>query len=305
MARSRRQATHHGYLVVNKPAGMTSHDVVARVRRLVGERRVGHGGTLDPMATGVLPVAVGLATRTVEFLSDGDKTYRATIAFGQTTTTDDREGEVVEECSVEGLDLARIEIVLPEFRGRIRQVPPMHSAIHVNGERLYALARKGEQVEVPARDVEIISLDVISWKAPLLTVDVTCSKGTYIRALARDIGAAVGTGAHLADLQRTRSGPFSLEQSLSLEELERQLATGGWEAVSHPPDWPLRSHPRLDLDAQAAIDWGHGKPVDLPSPMSTGTAVGAYDASGQWRGVGIVTDSGLALKPTKVIMVGE
>jgi tRNA pseudouridine55 synthase len=294
-------APRHGYLVIDKPVGWTSHDVVARVRRIVNERRVGHAGTLDPAATGVLPVAVGLATRTIEFLAVADKSYRATIRFGLTTDSADAEGQVLSESDVSDLSLTTIGTAMERFRGQIQQIPPMHSAIKVNGQRLYAMARRGESVTVPARTVMVHTLDIVEWSSPDLTVDIVCSKGTYIRSLARDLGEAVGTGAHLSALRRVRTGPFSLDTARTLDELQQSLATGTWDDIALPPDAVLTALPRLDLDSATSIAWGHGKSVPGVGPAWAGVKVRAYDVHGVWRGVGLASETGDTVHPVKVI----
>src|SRR6185436_17123998 len=199
----------HGFLNIDKPPGMTSHDVVARVRRLARQKRVGHAGTLDPAATGVLVVALGLATRLVEYIQEATtKRYRAVIRLGATTTTDDAEGEVLATAPVPALDPLAIETLLDQFRGQIAQVPPMYAALHHEGRRLHELARAGIVVERAARAVTIEQLDVLDWSPPVLVVDVMCSKGTYIRSLARDLGQVLGCGGHLKALKRTAVGTF-------------------------------------------------------------------------------------------------
>src|SRR6185295_2679472 len=193
----------HGFLNIDKPAGMTSHDVVARIRRFTRQRRVGHAGTLDPAATGVLVVAIGAATRLIEYVQDATtKRYHAVVRLGVTTATDDAEGEVLASTPVPDLGAPAIERVLDGFRGPIMQVPPMYAALHHEGRRLHELARAGIVVERPARPVTIEQLDLLDWTPPLLTLDILCGKGTYIRALARDLGAALGCGAHLQALRR-------------------------------------------------------------------------------------------------------
>ena len=209
-----------GFLNLYKPAGITSHDGVARVRRLLRLKRVGHGGTLDPAATGVLPIAVGRATRLLQFLS-ADKAYQATIQLGVKTTTDDLAGEVTYTQPVDKLSLEQVANALQQFTGKIQQVPPQYSAIQVKGERLYNLARRGEQVEVPARTVEIYQIEVLDWRPgdfPQVDVAIACGAGTYIRAIARDLGRALQAGGTLAALQRTQSSGMRSADSLSLEE---------------------------------------------------------------------------------------
>lgn len=301
MATRRRQAVRHGYVVIDKPAGWTSHDVVARVRRLVGERRVGHAGTLDPAAVGVLPVAVGLATRTVEYLAEASKAYRAWVTFGVTTDSADRDGRVTSTCDPSNLDLHVIGGALDAFTGVIAQRPPMHSAIRVGGKRLYELARVGTEIDVEPRIVTIHEARIVDWTSPVLCLDVACSKGTYIRSLARDLGDAVGTGAHLSHLVRTRSEPFGIADAVTLEELERQLGESAWDQVAFHPDWVLRHLTAIVLGSQQAIDWGHGKPVSLDTLAGVTPTMRAYDACGRWLGVGGYDAATGSVKPVKVI----
>ncbi|NES68459.1 MAG: tRNA pseudouridine(55) synthase TruB, partial [Okeania sp. SIO2D1] len=214
-----------GFLNLNKPSGMTSHDCVAKVRKLLRLKRVGHGGTLDPTATGVLPIAVGKATRLLQFLRS-EKAYCATVKFGVITTTDDLEGEIVKSTLAPQLTLSNIEAVLPNFLGKIEQVPPSYSAIQVEGKRLYDLARQGKTVEIPTRVVEVSSLEVLEWRSgdfPELDLAIACGTGTYIRAIARDLGAVLNTGGTLATLTRTESSGFCLKDSLTFEDMETQL----------------------------------------------------------------------------------
>jgi tRNA pseudouridine55 synthase len=301
MGKRRRQSNRHGYVVIDKPLGWTSHDVVARVRRIVGEHRVGHAGTLDPGAVGVLPVAVGLATRTVEYLADASKSYRAWVTFGVTTDSADGDGTVTGTHDTSGLAIEDIANALPAFSGSILQRPPMHSAIKVNGKRLYELARAGVELDVDPRPVTIDAIRVLAWNAPELCIDVECSKGTYIRSLARDLGEVVGTGAHLSHLVRTRTGPFSLTDALTLDDLERSLDSHGWEGTAFHPDWVLQGKSMLVLGSDEACDWSNGKSVRLNEPNSFTTIIRAYDASGRWLGVGEFDPGTRAVRPVKVI----
>jgi tRNA pseudouridine55 synthase len=208
----------HGFLNIDKPAGMTSHDVVAHIRRAARQKRVGHAGTLDPAATGVLVVALGNATRLIEYVQDAtSKRYLATVFLGVTTTTDDAEGEVLTTAAVPPLDRAAIEQALEPFRGEILQVPPMYSALHHQGRRLHELAREGIVVERAARPVTIERLELLDWDSPLLTLDIMCSKGTYVRSLAHDLGDSLGCGAHLRSLRRTAVGTFEIKDAVPLD----------------------------------------------------------------------------------------
>jgi tRNA pseudouridine55 synthase len=268
---------------------MTSHDVVARVRRLISQKRVGHTGTLDPLATGVLPICVGQATRVAEYLSEGGKAYRATIRFGIETTTYDAEGEVVREAPVT-LTREDIEAVLPEFLGEQEQIPPIYSAIKRDGKPLYALARAGEDVTPEPRRVRIDALNIMSWVSPNLTLDVECGKGTYIRSLAFDLGRRLGPGAYLAGLIRTRSGVFTLDQSVTLEELEAALAGDSWRTLLHPADEALADWSAVMLDEDGERRLRNGQSLSLPQESITaGTAASemlrAYASDGRFLGI--------------------
>lgn len=228
-----------GFLNLNKPFGWTSHDCVAKVRKLLKTKRVGHAGTLDPAATGVLPIAIGRATRLLQYLRS-DKAYRATVRFGITTATDDLEGEILTQQAVPELTLDAVKAKLPLFLGTIQQIPPNYSAVQVQGKRLYDLARSGETIDVKPRSVEIYKLEILDWRSqnfPELDLRVACGSGTYIRAIARDLGAALDTGATLASLLRTESSGFSLSESVTLEQIADQppILIAPNEALSHLP----------------------------------------------------------------------
>ena len=243
-----------GVLVIDKPSGPTSFDVVRQVRRVLGTRRVGHGGTLDPLATGVLPICLGEATKLAQFLLDADKEYEATLCFGVETDTYDAAGAVTERRSAAGLTAAAVESALAAFRGSIQQVPPRFSALKLRGRPLYAYARAGEEVEIAPRAVVIHEIALERWvDATEVAVSVRCSKGTYIRSLAFDLGRALGPGAHLTALRRTRSGPFRIDESHPLGEIETAPLIGLSEALAHLP--------ALRAGAAAALDLQHGKRV--------------------------------------------
>jgi tRNA pseudouridine55 synthase len=268
-----------GIVVVDKPAGWTSHDVVGRVRRLAGTRKVGHAGTLDPMATGVLVVGVGRATRLLGHLSGATKVYDATIRLGRSTTTDDAEGEPLGSTDATGLDQAGVEAAAAAFVGDIEQVPSTVSAIKVDGRRAYARARAGESVTLPSRQVRIDDLTVheVRARAPYLDVDVsvTCSAGTYVRAIARDLGAALGVGGHLTALRRTGSGGFTLADAATLDALEQK-----WELLSLT-EAARRTFPihKLTVDQAASVRHGRALPeVRLPAAGP----VGLVDPAGEF-----------------------
>ncbi len=225
-----------GLLNVIKPAGMTSFDVVYRVRRLTGERRVGHAGTLDPMATGVLPLGLGQGVRVLQFMENTTKLYRAVVRLGVATDTDDAAGRVLAERPVPDVSRESLEATLERFRGRIEQVPPSYSALKRGGTPLYKMARAGKEVIVDARTVTVLRLDLLAVELPLLTLEVECGKGTYIRALARDLGEVLGCGGHLQALERRRVGSFALEDGVSLDELEKARGEGRLEEMLEPVD---------------------------------------------------------------------
>jgi len=209
-----------GFLVIDKPAGLTSHDVVQRVRRIAKQRRVGHLGTLDPLATGVLPIALGEATKLSQLLTHGAKSYRGKLELGVETTTYDREGEVVSKREGPWPERSVVEKSLAKFQGEIDQVPPPYSAVKQGGQAAYRRARRGEEVVLEPRRVTISRCELTHYDPPYLALEVDCSAGTYLRSMAHDLGAALGTGAHLCELCRTRSGPFTLDQAITLDALE-------------------------------------------------------------------------------------
>lgn len=233
-----------GILNVDKPAGMTSHDVVDAVRRMAGQRKVGHAGTLDPMATGVLLVCLGHATRVAEYLMAGRKRYRATIVLGATTDTYDAQGRTIATGGRIDFGRDEIEAALSHFVGRIEQVPPIYSALKHEGQPLYKLARRGEKIKVAPRPVDIDEIVLLDWDPASLIIEVVCSPGTYIRSLAHDLGQRLGSGAYLSALIRLQSGHFSLRETVSLERLEEAFEHGQESEYLLPPDEAL-----LDLPA--------------------------------------------------------
>jgi tRNA pseudouridine55 synthase len=285
----------HGFLNIDKPAGPTSHDVVARVRRLARQKRVGHAGTLDPAATGVLVVALGAATRLIEYVQDATaKRYHAVVRLGVTTTTDDAEGQVIDIAPVPSLDLAALEAMLGQFRGPILQVPPMYSALHHGGQRLHELAREGVVVERSARPVTIEQLELRSWESPLLTLDVLCGKGTYIRALARDLGAALGCGGHLQELRRTAVGTFLVQDAISLAALEADPSIV--MSCLLPPERAVADWPAIDLDALETRQVRNGQSINRAGP--SGQRARAHGPDG--RLLALLTRDDERWKPEKV-----
>ena len=269
-----------GFVVIDKPAGLTSHSCVSRLRRCYGLKRVGHGGTLDPAVTGVLPIALGPATRLLPYLP-GEKTYRGVIQLGRVTSSDDLEGDLLRQAHWPDMPLEDLEIALNLFRGPIQQCPPQVSAVHVGGERAHARARRGEQMDLPPRPVTIHRLQLLHWDTSRgqLTIEVHCSAGTYIRSLARDLGEQLGCGGCLAQLRRTQALGFSEYQAQALPETD---------AIPPPPLSPLlalKHLPRRQLTASEEVDWRCGRRLNLePGP---GDAVVVCDADGSIAGIGL------------------
>jgi tRNA pseudouridine55 synthase len=309
---SQPQATPSGVVLVAKEAGPTSHDIVALVRRLSGVRRVGHGGTLDPFAAGVLPVFLGHATRLAEYHLRDDKGYRALVAFGARSTTDDLEGELT---PVEGESPSRsaVEQALAGFIGQVEQVPPDYSAVHVGGRRAYELARHGRKPELRPRTVTFHSLQLTGWDEsvadrPVATIEMRCSAGTYVRALARDLGQALGSGAYLAALTRTASGPFRLEQAHPLDKVRAAFAEGRAATIMLPPDAGLDSLRRVTLAGRELHSLLRGQPVatnrlDLAPPPSADELVRVADDAGRLTAIGRLRDG--RLQPEKVLVAIE
>ena len=257
-------ADESGVLNIDKPQGMTSHDVVARVRRLTGIRRVGHAGTLDPLATGVLLVCVGNATRIVEYLQRGQKVYETTVRLGQETDTYDADGEIVAESPVPDFSLEELDRALDAFRGEIVQTPPAYSAIKQNGQPLYKLARAGREVTAPQRQVTIDAIEILDWQKPDLRLRITCSPGTYIRSIAHDLGQALGVGGHVLTLRRVASGSWRVEDAVTLAALE--AAGADWPRYLHGLRGALSMLPPLVLPADLAYRFALGQRIVLPEP---------------------------------------
>lgn len=269
-----------GILVVNKATGMTSHDVVARIRKLLKQRRVGHAGTLDPAASGVLPICIGQGTRMAEYLSESGKAYQAEITFGVVTNTYDAEGEVLRTADTSKLTYDIIAATLPHFLGAQMQMPPLYSAIKLQGQPAYKRIRAGEEIALEARPIHIYQLELLSWQPPRLQVAIECSKGTYIRSLAYDLGEYLGCGAYLSALIRTRSGPFTLAESLTLEQLATLQGQGEVERALVPADRALAHYPALTLDAASAERVLHGNAFRSSVPPAE--LVRVYDDRGQF-----------------------
>lgn len=292
----RRRPRVHGLFVVDKPAGMTSHDVVLAIRKLTREHQVGHAGTLDPLATGVLVVAVGAATRLVEFMVGHPKVYRFTVRLGVQTETDDRDGRVIAEKPVPPLTVPAIREVLDRFVGEIEQVPPRYAAIRFRGKRLYEWARAGVEVPREPRRVQVHRLELISWQPPDLVLEAFCSAGTYVRALARDIAEALGTVGHVTALRRLASGPFRVEEAVPLPEL---LATDDWSRYLRPPDAGLVDMPILEVTAEQARALLHGRPIHGHPPQDDASLRRAY-VLGHFFGLVVWDSERHAWRPRKI-----
>lgn len=253
-----------GVLVIDKPIGLTSHDVVQIIRRGTGIRRAGHTGTLDPRASGVLVVLIGPAVRLSEYVSASDKRYQATIRLGSSTDTYDAEGRVTQRASVDHLTEDKFFDILQTFVGEIEQVPPPYSAVKVKGRKAYEMAREGEEVDLAPRKIQVYSLDILEWAPPEVVIDVYCSSGTYVRSLANDLGKALGTGAHLIGLRRTKSGRFTLRDAVPLRRLKEAFDAGDWyknliPAADALGDWPMVE---LDADQVELVRHGHRVPAE-------------------------------------------
>lgn len=255
---AKRGSTVSGILNIDKPVGKTSHDVVDTVRRISGAKRVGHAGTLDPMASGVLLVCIGQATRVVEYLMEARKVYSAEIVLGIATDTYDAQGRITHSSPETPVTLDQIKGALAAFMGRIEQVPPMYSAIKRQGTPLYTLARQGMTVKREPRQVEIYDIKLINWSSPMLQIEVECSKGTYIRSLAHDLGEKLGCGAHLRSLVRLASGRFTLDEAVSLSALEEAFGQGYWPELIYPLDEALLDYEAMIVNEEKAkrIRWG-------------------------------------------------
>ena len=265
----------NGIVIIDKPMGWTSQDVVSKLRGVLKTRRIGHGGTLDPMATGVLPVFVGRGTRGVEFFEHAEKTYETTLRLGVTTDTEDTSGTVLEEKEVH-ISEAEILDILPRFRGKIQQIPPMYSALKVNGQKLYDLARKGKEVERQPREIEIFKLECLEFRGNEVKLLVHCSKGTYIRTLCKDIGEALGCGGCMAALRRVTAGEYTIEEAIPLQTL---VDCADPEQYLRPVDSMFRGYPAVTLTANQEKRCRNGNSFSIALPDGT---YRAYSQSGEF-----------------------
>ncbi len=280
----------NGIIVIDKPSGWTSHDVIGKLRRLLGEKRIGHSGTLDPMATGVLPVFVGRATRAVEFLDGADKEYLAGLRLGVSTDTQDITGTVLRE-QPQSVTQSELEAVLQRFRGPILQLPPMYSAVKIGGKKLYELARKGVEAERKPRNITIHELTIEGFEDGEFILRVVCSKGTYIRTLCSDIGDALGCGGTLSSLRRTRAGEFTDKDAVTIEEVEKASCEGRAELFLRPVESLFYSYPRLDLNPAQERRCRNG--ADFEAKGVSAGVYRAYGSSGGFIALGSVSPGGV------------
>ncbi len=302
---------HGGFLNIDKPAGWTSHDVVAKVRRLLGIKRVGHLGTLDPAATGVLPICFGKGTKLASFVSDADKSYDAVLRLGEETDTQDASGTVtrsmpIPEAFHSEQGFTDILEVMSSFVGPYLQTPPMYSAIKIKGVPLYKTAREGKVVERAARQVNIRSIHLQEKHGNDIAFQVSCSKGTYIRTLCADIGAKLGVGAHLLSLRRTRTGNFNIEDAIELEALAEYCRNNDWQKVAYPLETPLQGVPGLWLRACAVSKFLHGVQIGIEGlskwdPFKAGETLRFLNHQGQLLGIGLALKSSLGLKDSQAL----
>ena len=298
-----------GILSINKPKGMTSFKVVALVKRFSGEKHAGHAGTLDPEATGVLPVCLGRGTRIIEYFMDTTKTYRARIEFGTATDTYDGAGRITRRGDASGLNRRRISAALEAFRGPIEQTPPMYSAIKYRGQPLYKLARAGITVARKGRTAVIHRLELLAWRRPVANIEVECSKGTYIRSLAHDLGERLGCGAHLKSLVRTRYGCFDIQDAVSVPQLESAGRYGYWPQFLYPIDTVLRNFPAMVIDEASEEALKTGMPL-TPVANNTGNTnqsshqqhCRAYSSDGRFLGILRWSKSQGIWRPKKVFV---
>lgn len=272
-----------GILNINKPEGQTSFGVIAWLKHLTGEKHLGHAGTLDPIATGVLPICFGQATRVAEFLAEGTKTYLAEIMLGSATDTFDREGKVTQRGDTSGISADDITRALDSFRGTIQQTPPVYSALKQGGKPYYQLARQGFRVNPRPRRVTILNIRLTSYNPPVITIEVECGKGTYIRSLAHELGQRLGCGAYLNNLTRLVCGPFSIEDAVTLPQFEATYQESTWRQLLHPIDSPLLGWKAVILDKQKEHAVRNGSPLVLPAQIEPGdTHCRAYNLEGNF-----------------------
>lgn len=296
MPRTRKGRAVNGVLILDKPQGMSSNHALQRAKRLFQAAKAGHTGSLDPLATGVLPLCFGEATKFSQYVLDADKAYCTRVVLGVGTDTLDAEGTVVQRVSAAHLQEADVMAVLPQFTGMIQQVPPMYSALKRDGQPLYKLARQGIEIERAARDVTLYDLRLLAFERgehPVVELSLSCSKGTYVRSLAADLGAALGVPAHVATLRRTRAGPFTLDKAITLASLEQTAEVGldALDALLGPVDQGISDLPRVDLSESASFYLRQGQAVRVPNAPQSGI-VRLFAPGDVFWGIGDILDDG-------------
>jgi tRNA pseudouridine55 synthase len=295
----------NGVLLLDKPEGMTSNKALQEIKFLYKAAKAGHTGSLDPLATGLLPICLGEATKLSAFLLDADKHYRVKVKLGETTTTADAEGEVVERADPSGVSEENIRAVLAEFQGEQQQLPPMYSAVKHQGERLYKLARQGIEVEREPRTIQIYALDLLGFELPEFEMDVHCSKGTYVRTLAEDIGKRLGCGAYVSALRRTGVGPYGDDAMLTLEQVQAAFGEKRFEEMDNwllPLESALSNWPEVALTADAAFYMKQGQAIQVPNAPTSGW-VRLYANKTEFLGVGQILDDG-RVAPKRLMQAG-
>jgi tRNA pseudouridine55 synthase len=298
-AKKNTAATINGILNINKPTGRTSQDIVSHVKRLSKQRRVGHAGTLDPIATGVLPVCLGQATRMSSFIMESRKTYIAEITLGISTNTFDREGTIIQEKDPSYVTKEQIDGLLPTLQGKIMQKPPAFSALKRQGKRLYELARLGVDVQTDAREVTVYNLETLDWNPPLLTIEVECGKGTYIRSIAHDIGESLGCGAYISNLKRTKYGPFLISDSVDMPKLESAFNDERWRELLYPMDIAISDWPAMIVDLEQELAIRNGRSIPC-SADQVETRCRAYANDGRFLAILRYMPDKVAWQPQRV-----
>jgi tRNA pseudouridine55 synthase len=297
----------HGLLNIDKPLGWTSHDVVGKLRRILGIRKIGHAGTLDPAATGVLIVGVGRATRYLDYVQSESKQYLAHIVLGIESESADIDGQLIDRPAADFAEPSRsdVESTVAAFTGTLEQIPPKFSAIKIDGEPIYRRARRGESVDVPKRQVVVFDVSVISWSYPDLVVSITCGSGFYVRSFARDVGEMLGTGAYLHHLVRTRIGGFHLDAAWKIDEIESVTFPEMWTSVATAIDAGIDRNPAHFLNSPEQIAWYHGRSIaGLPPNSPQSKVIRGFGQNGSFTGLGSVATSpgnGTTIKPSVVL----
>lgn len=305
MARKRKGLPINGILLLDKPIGISSNKALQQIKHLYNAQKAGHTGSLDPLATGMLPICLGEATKTSHFLLNSDKSYQTTIQFGATTTTGDSEGEVLETRPVPTLDDTTIQDLLKAFTGKLKQIPPMYSALKHQGQPLYKLARQGKEIERKARDITIFSNTFLEKTDDSITTAVDCSKGTYIRSLAMDMGESLGCGAHITMLRRVRVSPFNYGRMFTLDEVIEAKAKGTLHKILLPVDAGIIHFTKISLEEANVEKILFGQTIEEKNHLTAGEMVRLYNMNHDFLGIGEISRSGCHIKPKRLIQQPE